>query len=302
MTPETLETIADFIRWGASRFNAAGLTFAHGTDNALDEAAALVLHALHLPHELPANVWQGRLLAGEKRAVIDLIERRIDERKPAAYLIGRIEFAGLEMEIDERVLIPRSSIAGLIQSGLEPWIDIERIGAVLDLCTGSGCIAIACARAFPRARVDAADISSAALEVAARNVEAHHVGDSVELLRSDLFSALAGRRYDLIICNPPYVSETEYAGLPPEFRHEPALGLLAGPDGLAFIARILGEARSHLEPHGLLILEVGSALEALMRAWPRLEFHWPGHDAQPDDGVLLFTARELDGFRAAGAA
>lgn len=280
------------MRWGASRFEAAGLVFAHGTDNALDEAAALVLHALALPHELPAHFYQARLTPEEKDAVMDLLERRIAERRPAAYLTGRTWFAGLEILVDERVLIPRSPIAELIEARFEPWIDPLRVGAILDLCTGSGCIALACARAFPQATVDATDISPGALEVAARNVEAHGLGERVRILRSDLFRALADRRYDLIVSNPPYVAERELAGLAPEFRYEPQIGLAAGRDGLACVSRILAGAGEHLGEHGILVLEVGSAEDAVSRAWPGLPFTWLDFQ-RGGSGVLLLTAREL---------
>jgi len=297
----SLDTVADFIRWGASRFNAAGLVFAHGTDNAVDEAAALVLHVLHLPHDVPAWLLAGRLTPDEKQAVVELLERRIRERKPAAYLTGRTWFAGLEILVDERVLVPRSPIAELIETGFAPWIDPQRVSAVLDLCTGSGCIALACAVAFPRSVVDAVDVSPDALDVAARNVEAQGAGGRVRLLRSDLFASLAGRRYDLIVSNPPYLSERELAGLPPEFAHEPQLGLAAGGDGLAFVSRILAEVRSHLTDAGILVLEVGSAAESVTQAWPELPFIWPDF-THGGSGVLVLTARDFDRARTAGAA
>ncbi|HUO83053.1 MAG TPA: 50S ribosomal protein L3 N(5)-glutamine methyltransferase [Gammaproteobacteria bacterium] len=297
----SLDTVADFIRWGASRFNAAGLAFAHGTDNAVDEAASLVLHALHLPPEPPAYLLHGRLTREEKQAVIELLERRIRERRPAAYLTGRTWFAGLEILVDERVLVPRSPIAELIEGGFAPWLDPQRVSAVLDLGTGSGCIALACAVAFPRAAVDAADISPEALEVAARNIDAHGAGERVRLVRSDLFAGLAGRRYDLIVSNPPYLSEHELAGLPPEFAHEPRLGLVAGRDGLAAVSRILGEARRHLTDGGILVLEVGSAAQAVAQAWPELPFIWPEF-SRGGSGVLMLTTQDFDRARAAGAA
>jgi ribosomal protein L3 glutamine methyltransferase len=297
----SLDTVADFIRWGASRFNAAGLVFAHGTDNAVDEAAALVLHVLHLPHDVPAWLLAGRLTPDEKQAVVELLERRIRERKPAAYLTGRTWFAGLEILVDERVLVPRSPIAELIETGFAPWIDPQRVSAVLDLCTGSGCIALACAVAFPRSVIDAVDVSPDALDMAARNVEAQGAGGRVRLLRSDLFASLGGRRYDLIVSNPPYLSERELAGLPPEFAHEPRLGLAAGRDGLAFVSRILAEVRRHLTDAGILVLEVGSAAESVTQAWPELPFIWPDF-TRGGSGVLVLTAQDFDRARTAGAA
>jgi ribosomal protein L3 glutamine methyltransferase len=275
--------------------------FAHGTDNAVDEAAALVLHVLHLPHDVPAWLLGGRLTPDEKQAVVELLERRIRERKPAAYLTGRTWFAGLEILVDERVLVPRSPIAELIETGFAPWIDRQRVSAVLDLCTGSGCIALACAVAFPRSVIDAVDVSPDALDVAARNVEAQDAGERVRLLRSDLFAGLAGRRYDLIVSNPPYLSERELAGLPAEFAHEPRLGLAAGGDGLAFVSRILAEARRHLTDAGILVLEVGSAAESVTRAWPELPFIWPDF-TRGGSGVLVLTAQDFDRARTAGAA
>ncbi|CAN5359744.1 50S ribosomal protein L3 N(5)-glutamine methyltransferase [soil metagenome] len=292
MPVDTRQTIADFIRWGASRFDEAGLVFAHGTDNALDEAAALVLHALELPPVLSTYRYQARLTADEKRRVLDLLEQRLVERKPSAYLTGRTWFAGHEIFVDERVLIPRSPIAELVEVRFAPWIETGQVRTILDLCTGSGCIAIACAHAFPDAAVDATDRSPEALEVAGRNVEAHGLAERVRLVESDLFEELRGRRYDLIVCNPPYVALEELEDLPAEYRHEPRMGLAAGADGLACIRRILGEAGRHLRAHGVLVLEAGSAAEAVSRAWPRLPFTWLEF-RRGGSGVLLLTASEL---------
>ena len=212
-----LRTIRDLIRWGASRMNEAGLHFGHGTDNAIDEAAALVLHALHLPPDLHADYFQANLTPSEKQAALQLLERRIAERKPAAYLTQRAWFMGLPFYVDERVLVPRSPLAELIERHFSPWLpDSRQIGDILDLGTGSGCIGIACAYAFPDARVDLADISADALEVARRNVAEHGLEDQVEVIQSDLFSALKGRHYDLIISNPPYVGLEELDNLPPD--------------------------------------------------------------------------------------
>ncbi|HUG97926.1 MAG TPA: 50S ribosomal protein L3 N(5)-glutamine methyltransferase [Gammaproteobacteria bacterium] len=287
-----LHSITDFVRWGASRFTAAGLHFGHGTDNPIDEALVLVRHALHLGHDLPREFYAARLTDNEKRTVLDLLRRRITERVPAPYLTGEAWFAGLPFFVDRRVLIPRSPIAELIEAGFAPWLDAARVEDVLDLCAGSGCIAVACAFAFAAARVDAVELSAEALEVARCNVERHGVGDLVTLLEGDLWAPVAGRRYDLIVSNPPYVSDAEMAALPPEYGHEPDLGLRSGGEGLDVVARILAGARDHLRPGGVLVVEVGSAAEAVQAAWPELPFTWPEF-ARGGSGVFLLTAEEL---------
>jgi len=235
-----LLTLRDWVRWGSSRFNEAGLFFGHGTDNALDEALALVLHALSLDHDLPVAYLDARVTSDEAKQIMALFHERIDRRVPAAYLIGEARFAGLDFYVDDNVLIPRSPIAELIEQGFAPWLDPEHVGSVLDLCTGSGCIGIACAYAFPDALVDLSDISPAALDIATRNVERHHLDGRVRALRADVYDGLDGERYDLIVTNPPYVSSAEMASLPAEYRHEPELGLEAGDDGMDVVARILG--------------------------------------------------------------
>ncbi len=289
---QDLETIADFVRWGASRFGAAGLHFGHGTNNAIDEALVLVRHALHLGHDLPQEFYAARLTVPEKRELLALIERRIVERVPAPYLTGEAWFAGLPFLVDRRVLIPRSPIAELVEAGFAPWLDAERVERVLDLCTGSGCIAIACALAFPAAEVDAVELSDGALEVARANVERHGVGTQLELLQGDLWEPVAGRQYDLVVSNPPYVSDPEMAGLPPEYAHEPELGLRSGPDGLGVVARILAGARGHLRSGGVLVVEVGNSAEAVARNWPELPFTWIDF-TRGGSGVFLLNAEEL---------
>ncbi|HPE73537.1 MAG TPA: 50S ribosomal protein L3 N(5)-glutamine methyltransferase, partial [Candidatus Competibacter sp.] len=265
--PSHLHTIRDLIRWGASRMNEAGLHFGHGTDNAIDEAAALVLHALHLPPDLHAEYFQSHLTPAEKQAVLHLLKRRVAERKPAAYLTQRAWFMGLPFYVDERALVPRSPLAELIERHFAPWLpDSRAVGGILDLGTGSGCIGLACAYAFPDARVDLADISAEALEVARRNVTEHGLEDQVEVIQSDLFSALKGRRYDLIISNPPYVGLEELDSLPAEYQHEPRLGLAAGAEGLDVVMEILHQAADYLSRDGLLIVEVGNAQYALCAA------------------------------------
>ena len=272
--PTELSTIIDFIRWGASRFGAAGLTFGHSYDNALDEATQLVLHALHLPHDLSPAYGQARLTADERADVFALFRRRIDERVPAAYLTGEAWFAGLDFKVDERVLVPRSPIAELIEAGFEPWLGGRTVERALDLCTGSGCIAIAMAHHAPDWQVDGADISAGALELARENAARHELEDRVRFVRSDLFEGLAGERYDLIVSNPPYVADAEVDAMPREYGHEPALGLRAGHDGLDLALRILEQAPEHLHPHGLLIVEVGDSDRALARLVPEIPFVW----------------------------
>jgi ribosomal protein L3 glutamine methyltransferase len=289
---QSLETIADFVRWAASRFAAAGLHFGHGTDNPIDEALVLVRHALHLGHDLPQEFYAARLTAPEKHTVLELLERRIVERLPAPYLTGEAWFAGLPFFVDRRVLIPRSPFAELIEGEFAPWLEAERVERVLDLCTGSGCIAIACALAFPAAEVDAVELSPEALEVARTNVERHGVTAQLELLEGDLWAPVAGRVYDLIVSNPPYVSDSEMTALPPEYGHEPELGLRSGPEGLDVVARILAGARAHLRPGGLLVVEVGNSAAAVAASWPELPFTWLEF-TRGEGSVFLLTAEEL---------
>lgn len=290
--PDGLITIQDFIRWGASRFNAGGLFFGHGTDNALDEAAQLVLGALNLDPDLPATFRDCRLTPAERVAVCDLIERRVVERLPAAYLTGRAWFAGLEFFVNDQVLVPRSPIAELIEAGFDPWIDGERLRRVLDLCAGSGCIGIASAYYLPDADVDLAEVSPPALEVARVNVERHGLGDRVRVLESDLFGALAGNIYDVIVSNPPYVSRAELDSLPVEYRREPELGLLGGEDGLDVAIRILREAGVHLSDEGILIIELGASAPRLEERFPEVPWTWLEFE-RGGEGVLLLTREQL---------
>ncbi len=294
----TFHSLRDLIRWGASRFTEAKLAFGHGTDNALDEAAALAFHSVHLRHDLPAAYLDARLTGTEKEAIFALFQRRISERLPAAYLVGESWFAGHAFYVDPRVVIPRSSIAELIEQHFHPWLEFDRVLRILDLCTGSGCIAIACAHAFPEAEVDGVDISPDALAVAARNVAQHDLAARVKLHQSDLFAALdPGKRYDLIVSNPPYVSPAEMAHLPEEYRHEPSLGLDGGGgDGLALVMRILADAWQFLTRDGVLIVEVGASAPALIRRLPQVPFTWLEFE-RGGDGVLLLTGQQLHEFR-----
>jgi len=289
---EELASIIDFIRYGASRFGAAGLSFGHSYDNALDEATHLVLHALHLPHDLSPAYGQARLTGDERAAVLALIERRIAEHRPVAYLTGEAWFAGLKFKSDPRALVPRSPIAELIQGGFSPWLDEHRVERALDLCTGSGCIGIAMAVHNPDWQVDLADISADALALARENVAFQDVADRVRVVASDLFAGLDGARYDLIVSNPPYVTEDEYAALPPEYAHEPALGLTAGRDGLDFALRILAGAATHLNEDGVLIVEVGESERALGELLPRVPFNWIEFDVG-QMGVFLLDRDDL---------
>ena len=290
-----LSSILDFIRWGASQFRAAELSFSHGMSSALDEAAYLVLHTLHLPVDTPELYFASQLTQQEKTKVVDILERRIIERKPAAYLTQEAWFAGLPFYVDERVLVPRSPIAELVEKQFYPWIDEHQVERALDLCTGSGCIGIACAYAFPQAEIDLSDISADALAVATTNIQRHKVKAHVKAIQSDLFKQLGKKRYDLIVSNPPYVDASEIAEMSTEFQHEPILGLAAGQDGLEIAHRILATAREHLSDHGILIVEVGNSQFALAEAYPTVDFQWLEFE-RGGDGIFLLTATQLDEY------
>lgn len=292
-----LSTVLDYVRWGTSRFNEAGLHFGHGTDNAWDEALQLVMHTLHLPLGSKPEVLQARLTMEERRELMGLLERRVDERLPLPYLTNEAHFCGLEFYVDERVLVPRSPIGELIRNDFQPWLQVEPL-AVLDLCCGSGCIGIACAEAFPEARVDLADIDSGAVEVAQININRHRLNERVRAVQSDLFAGLDGFSYELIVCNPPYVDARDLAEMPEEYRAEPEIALGSGDDGLDFTRRLLREAADHLQPDGLLVCEVGNSWEALEAAFPTVPFTWPEF-ADGGHGVFVIGREELLAYQSA---
>jgi ribosomal protein L3 glutamine methyltransferase len=293
-------TLDRLIARSAARLHGARLYFGHGTDNARDEAAALVLHALRLKPQQTARLYRRPVGRAAQRRAEELITRRIEERIPAAYLTGIAWFAGLPLKVDARVLIPRSPLAEVIERGFAPWIDPARVRRVLDIGTGCGCIAIACARYLPAARIDALDISNEALEVARGNLTRHRLTRRVRLLKSDHFSALGRTSYDIIVANPPYVGDAELAGLPTEYRHEPRIALSGGADGLDSVRVILREAARHLRPRGLLIAEVGNTESAVRRQWPHLPFVWLQF-ARGGGGVFVLTREQLRSSRRTGS-
>jgi len=287
-----LTTIRDWVRWAASQFNEAGLWYGHGTDNALDEALALVLFALQLDHSLPGDFLDCRVTDVEKLRIGEYLKQRVDQHIPLAYITHEAHFSGLSFYVNDDVLVPRSPIAELILQGFEPWLKVDGQLRILDLCTGSGCIAIACAHYLPDALVDGSDISPSALDVARVNVERHQLPGRVSLFRSDVFDDLPAERYDLIVSNPPYVSQEEMAGLPDEYSYEPALGLEAGEDGMDIVVRILCAAKNYLKPGGIIIIEVGESMDYLLQRYPRVPFLWLefSHGGR---GVFLLTAEQI---------
>lgn len=292
---DELFSVRDYLRWATSRFTKANLVFGHGTDNAWDDAVQLVCHALHLPMDAH-ECLDARLTREERQCLIQMIDERVTSRKPVPYLTHRAWFAGLDFYVDERVLVPRSPIGELIQQHFAPWAP-EYVGRILDCCTGSGCIAIACAMAFPDAVVDALDIDAGALEVAQKNVEHYALQDQITLIQSDLLSELGDARYDIIVTNPPYVSETEINQLSPEFHHEPRLGLYGyGTDGLDLVQKILQQAANHLTPKGILICEVGLSEPQLIARYPNVPFTWVEFQAG-GQGVFMLTADQVSQYQ-----
>ena len=288
-----LSTMGDFVRWGASRFNEAGLAFGHGADNALDESFYLVTFALHLPHDIPTYMVETKLSQQERTDVFDLLNKRVATQLPAAYLTNEAWFAGVPFYVDERVLIPRSPFAELIQEQFSPWLMEEEIHNILELCTGSGCIAIACAYTFEQAQVDASDVSSDALAVAEINRRNHGLEDRLTLIKSNLFESIPAKRYDVIISNPPYVSAREMQQLPAEFDFEPgSLALAAGETGLDIVLPMLQQAGDYLTDEGILIVEVGYSKPVLEQLLPEVPFFWVDFEFG-GDGVFVLTASQL---------
>jgi ribosomal protein L3 glutamine methyltransferase len=287
-----LQTIGDFIRWSVSRFNQSEVYFGHGTDNPWDEAVALVMFALSLPLDIGGQVKDARLTLSERKNIVELVQRRIEERIPAAYITNQGWFNGLPFYVDERVLVPRSPIAELISAEFQPWLADKTVHRVLDMCTGSGCIAIACAYLFPDAEVDAVDISIDALAVAEINVQEHDLSDRVFPMQSDLFDTLQGQKYDLIVSNPPYVDADDLSSMPEEYTHEPAIGLASGSDGLELTRQMLAQAADMLNDNGLLVVEVGNSEFQLNQQFPEVPFEWPQF-AHGGHGVFILTKAQL---------
>lgn len=288
-----LLTLRDLLRWAISRFNASGLTFGHGSDNAWDEAAYLLLHSLHLPLDTLEPFLDARVLDKERLRFVDLIQQRVTTRKPAAYLTGEAWLQGHRFLVDERVIVPRSPISELLVEGLSPWVsEPDSITRVMDLCTGSGCLAILAALAFERAQVDAVDISADALVVAKKNITEYALQDRVHPLCSDLFDSVPKTRYDLILCNPPYVNTQSMDDLPAEYRHEPPLALAGGIDGMDLVRRILEQAAQFLTPSGLVILEIGHEYKYFNAAFPQVEPIWLDTEATSNQ-ILLLTREQL---------
>ena len=288
---DELVTVRDWLRWAVSRFSESGQSYGHGTENAWDEAVWLVLATLHLPHDTLEPWLDAHLTRSERLGLLNNLQQRVVHRMPTAYLVQEAWLGPFRFYVDQRVIIPRSYFAELLQNGFAPWIeDPESVGAALDLCTGSGCLAILMAHAFPGASVDAIDISADALVVACRNIGDYHLDDRVHAIESDLFAAVKGKRYDLILSNPPYVTSEAMAALPAEYRHEPALALAAGADGLDVVRRILAAAREHLNPGGLLAIEVGHNQHLVEAAFPDLPMVWL--DTEHAEGKVFLVTRE----------
>lgn len=288
---QELHTVRDWLRYAVSRFNHAGLFFGHGSAEAYDEAAYLILHTLHLPIDRLDPFLDARLMPYERERLAQILEKRVQERIPAAYLTHEAWLQGYRFYVDERVIVPRSFLAPLILEQFHPWLEAN-VASALDLCTGSGCLAILLAEAFPEADVDAVDLSGDALQVAARNVADYGLEDRVRLHQGDLFTPLVGRTYDLIVSNPPYVDAPSVAALPPEYLHEPKLALGSGQDGLDATRAILRDAARHLNPGGLLAVEIGHNRYALEAAFPDLDFMWPEIEGG-EDTVFLLTREQL---------
>ena len=290
-----LISLRDYLRYCVSELIRAEVYFGHGTDNAWDEALALLLPTLHLPMDSGELMLDARLTMDERKLILTRIKQRVQKRVPVAYMTHQAYFAGLKFYVNEHVLVPRSPLAELIERQFAPWVHPENVSHILDLCTGSGCIAIASAMAFPDASVDGVDISTKALSVAKRNIKHHHLDDRVRAFHSDLFSKCKQNRYDLIISNPPYVDKDDLASMPDEFHHEPIIGLAAGEDGLDFVIPILAHAANYLNDEGVLIVEVGNSQYALQDKFPEVPFVWLEFE-RGGDGVFALTKAQLAQF------
>ncbi len=291
-----LKTIRDLVRWGASEFNRNGIFTGHGTDNTLDESLALVLHALSLDYSISENYLDSRVTKEEKQDILNLIQQRIETRKPLSYLTGHSMFAGLDFIVNEHVLVPRSPFAELIDHAYFPWVEPDQLSTALDICTGSGCIGIATAYYLPHLKMIISDISEKALEVAHQNIELHKLHDRVTVIHSDLFENIPATKFDLIVSNPPYVSTSEYDALPAEYHQEPRLGLESGADGMDIVSKILKQAASFLTDNGVIIIEVGASAELLMQKYPDIQFNWIEFE-MGGDGIFVMTREELQQYQ-----
>ena len=292
---QDFKSILDFLRFGISRANEASLYYGHGTDNAWDDILSLILGSLSLPYDVDQVLFHAQLTSDEKKILSHQLARRIEERVPVPYLTHRAYFCELPFYVDERVLIPRSPIAELINQQFSPWIDPDKVHHILDLCTGSACIAIACSHAFADAKVDAVDISSEALQVAEMNRAQHGLEDTLTLIQSDCFEHVPAVQYDIIVSNPPYVGHEEMQTLPDEYHHEPQLALEATNNGLAIVETILFKAHRYLSDHGILVVEVGNSEEALQDAYPHVPFTWLDFE-HGGQGVFLLTCQQLKAY------
>ena len=293
---QQLHTVGDYVRFAASEFNRADLFFGHGNANAWDEAITLIMFVVQLPSELTEHIMQCRLTDDEKQQVIEIIEQRITYELPAAYITHQANFAGLPFYVDERVLVPRSPIGEYIEKRFSPLIDENKeLNRILDLCTGSGCIAIACAHYFPEAEVDALDLSVDALNVAQINIENHGLAEQVIPIQSDVFSGVEGQKYDLIVTNPPYVDQDDVDSLPAEFKHEPEMGLGCGHDGLDIVRKILVQSAEHLNYEGILICEVGNSQIHVEATYPEVPFQWLTFE-RGGHGVFMLTKAQLEQY------
>ena len=294
---DNLSTLLDFMRWGASQFVQADLSYSHGLSSPLDESVYLVLRSLRLPVDTPEIYWGSKLTSSEIETIIKNFKQRIEKKIPSAYIMKEGWFAGLQFYVDERVLIPRSPIAELVESQFSPWVNPDEVESVLDLCTGCGCIGIACAYAFPLASIDLSDVSGDALAVAKINIEKHDANNRITAYQSDLFEFLSSdstvvKQYDIIVSNPPYVDVEDMTGLADEFKHEPVLALSSGSDGLEFTKRLLSQAANFLTDNGVLVAEVGNSQFELVRAYPDVPFQWVDFE-RGGDGVFILTKQDL---------